>query len=134
MFPWLTYSAVSNGAFCIYCFLFGGESTHNATKLQKLPCINYQTCNKYQVHQTAVIRASQFKLFMQQKITSIDVQLDDVKRNIEKNRERLRVIVDAVILRARQNVGYQGHSDDSQHVDDVSSVKDVPTSPPSMNH
>lgn len=71
---------------------------------------------------------------MQQKITSIDVQLDDVKRNIEKNRERLRVIVDAVILRARQNVGYQGHSDDSQHVDDVSSVKDVPTSPPSMNH
>ena len=36
MFPWLTYSPVADGAYCIHCVLFAGESTHNATKLQRL--------------------------------------------------------------------------------------------------
>jgi hypothetical protein len=33
-FPWLAYSAVANSGFCITCVFFGGESTHNASKLQ----------------------------------------------------------------------------------------------------
>ena len=36
MFPWLIYSAVADSAYCIHCVLFAGESTHNATKLQRL--------------------------------------------------------------------------------------------------
>ena len=35
-FPCLAYSAVENGSFCINCVLFGGESTHNVSKLQGL--------------------------------------------------------------------------------------------------
>ena len=35
-FPWLAYSAVANGGFCVNCLLFGSESTHNASKLQRL--------------------------------------------------------------------------------------------------
>ena len=43
---------------------------------------------KSPVHHTATILASQFKLFMQQKATSIDVQLDTIrKKQIQKNRE-----------------------------------------------
>ena len=34
-FPWLVYSEVCN-VFCINCFLFGGESTHNSSKLRYL--------------------------------------------------------------------------------------------------
>ena len=32
-FPGLAYSAAKNGSFCINCVLFGGESTHNISKL-----------------------------------------------------------------------------------------------------
>ena len=35
-FPWLAYSAAENGSFCINCVLFGGESTHIVSKLQRL--------------------------------------------------------------------------------------------------
>ena len=33
-FPWLAYSAAENDSFCINCVLFGGESTHNVSKLE----------------------------------------------------------------------------------------------------
>ena len=36
MFPWLAYSQLLDGAFCINCVLFGGESSHNASKLNHL--------------------------------------------------------------------------------------------------
>lgn len=36
LFPWLAYSKACDGAFCVTCVLFGGESTHNASKLQRL--------------------------------------------------------------------------------------------------
>ena len=35
-FPWLAYSKAIDGAFCIDCVTFGGESTHNASKLSHL--------------------------------------------------------------------------------------------------
>jgi hypothetical protein len=35
-FPWLAYSAVAKGGFCVTCILSGGENTHNASKLQRL--------------------------------------------------------------------------------------------------
>ena len=43
-FPWLAYSAAVNGGFCITCVLFGGESTHNASKLQRLMTIPFIPC------------------------------------------------------------------------------------------
>ncbi|MCP4298891.1 MAG: hypothetical protein GY786_25200, partial [Proteobacteria bacterium] len=32
-FPWLAYSELLNEVFCIHCVLFGGESSHNSSKL-----------------------------------------------------------------------------------------------------
>ena len=35
-FPWLVYSRELDGACCLNCVAFGGESTHNASKLSHL--------------------------------------------------------------------------------------------------
>ena len=110
IFPWPTYSAVANGAYCIHCVRFAGESCHNATKLQRLfktpliaskPAVRKITehAEKSLVHQTATLQALQFKQLMEQKTAPIDVQLDRVKlKQVEENRKRLRPIVDAIIL------------------------------------
>ena len=45
-FSWQSYSAVLDGAFCINCVLFGGESSHNASRLTylyKLPFNQWST-------------------------------------------------------------------------------------------
>ena len=71
-FPWLVYSAVVNGGFCINCALFGGESTHNASKLQQLMTSGLvpkpstvQKLNRHalnlKVHETATLWATDFK-------------------------------------------------------------------------
>ena len=79
-FAWLTYSEILDGGFCINCLLFGGESTHNASKLQNLFKVPLKASSsslrnlrehfeKSSVHRTVTICATQFKLFMQQKST-----------------------------------------------------------------
>lgn len=55
---------------------------------------------------------------MEQKSTPIDVQLDSLRRKkIQENREKLRPIVDAIILCGRQNIAFRGHRDDSKYLD-----------------
>ena len=77
-FPWLVYSEVCNGAFCINCFLFAGESTHNSAKLKNLftaPLKKWTSAlqklnehsEKSSFHSTATLRATQFKLLKQRK-------------------------------------------------------------------
>ena len=72
MFPWLAYSQLLDGAFCINCVLFGGESSHNATKLNHLfrsplDCWSKALDKlkdhaiKSPIHATATIRATQFR-------------------------------------------------------------------------
>ena len=113
-FPWLAYSAVANGGFCVTCVLFGGESTHNASKLQRLmtsalpPSASAlqklrQHCEKSSVHATATLRATQFKLMIENKALGIGVQLNTARQElIEKNRSRLHPIVDCIITCGRQ--------------------------------
>jgi hypothetical protein len=82
------------GIFCcsewtlLYCVLFGGESIHNAIKLQQLmtsplmpkPSIVQKLIRhtpKSKVHETAILLAMEFKRIMEQKTTPIDVQLNN---------------------------------------------------------
>jgi hypothetical protein len=85
-FPWLAYSAVANGGFSVTCVLFGSESTHNASKLQRLmtsalpPSASAvqklcQHGEKSNAHATATLHATQFKQMIENKTLGIDVQL-----------------------------------------------------------
>ena len=128
-FSWLAYSARVDGAFCLNCVLFGGESTHNASKLKQLFKEPFKTWDvalqrfrdhnkKSQVHKTATIRFSHFKEAMEQRSVPIDCQLNSIRHDqIKKNRERLRPIVDAILLCGRQNIALRGHRDDSKFIE-----------------
>lgn len=95
-------------------------------KLYKAPLTSWSVApqrfrahaEKSLLHRTATVRLSHFKLLMEQKSTSIDVQLDSLRtKQIQENREKLRPIVDAVILCGRQNLAFRGHRDDSKHLE-----------------
>ena len=75
-FPWLAYSVVANGGFCVTCVIFGGESTHNASKLQRLmtsalppsaSAVQKLCQHAENVHATATLRATQFKQMIENK-------------------------------------------------------------------
>lgn len=130
-FPWLVYSRDLDGAFCINCVAFGGESTHNASKLShlfKTPLTDWSKAIarfhdhviKSKVHDTSTIRAGLFRAFILDKSKSVDVQLDSiVSRQVEANRAKLVPIVEAIILCGRQNIALRGHRDDSKYFDNV---------------
>lgn len=53
---------------------------------------------------------------MEEKQVPIDVQLNQtVSQQVERNREKLKPIVEAVILCGRQNIPLRGHRDDSKY-------------------
>ena len=132
-FPWLCYSAAVDGGFCINCVLFGGESSHNATKLQRLfisplrPTTSFvkklqDHAEKSPIHKTATIRALNFKRVMENQETRIDVQINNARQElIQKNRMPLRPIVGAILTCARQNIPLRGHRDDAHHLEDEKS-------------
>ena len=123
--------------FCINCVLFRGESTHNASKIQRLMTSALpasasalqklcQHSEKSKVHETATLRAMQFKLSIENKALGIDLQLNTARQElIEKNRSRLRPIVDCIITCGRQNLALRGHSDDAHYYFD----EEDPTNP-----
>ncbi|XP_065064865.1 52 kDa repressor of the inhibitor of the protein kinase-like [Rhopilema esculentum] len=124
-YPWLAYSYMLDGAFCINCVMFGGEYTHNASKLRHLfkePFKSWSKAlkklndhvEKSSIHKTATERFTQFRLRMQNKVSSVDVQLNHaVSEQVSKNREKLKPIVGAILLLARQAMALRGHRDDS---------------------
>ena len=118
---------MANGGFCVTCVLFGGENTHNASKLQRLmtsalpPSASAvqklcQHGEKSNVHAMATLRATQFKQMIENKTLGIDVQLNTARQElIEKNRLRFRPIVDCIITCGRQNLALRGHRDDAHY-------------------
>ena len=127
-FPWLVYSKRRDGCFCLYCVLFGGESSHNASKLSKLftsPLTHWsnavQRCNdqeiKSPIHLTATLRVSQFRSCMEQRTASISVPADkQVAKQVTINREKLKPITEAIVLCGRQNISHRG---DPQYYDET---------------
>jgi hypothetical protein len=84
----------------------------SASALQKL----HHHCEKSSVHATATLRATQFKLMIENKALGIDVQLNTARQElIEKNPSRLHPIVDCIITCGRQNLAFRGHRDDAHH-------------------
>ena len=116
-----------DGAFCLSCVLFGRETGHNGSKLNKLfkePLKNWQTAagklEKHQkqslIHGDSMLRLLNFKSVMMGETKGIDEQADTLRSaRIKENREILGSIAKTVILTGRQNMALRGHRDDSQH-------------------
>lgn len=102
---WLVYSPKENGAYCRVCVLFGDTNERNGTKIDRLvkSPISFWTTAKQkfkqhelhsQVQKTALLKADTFLKVMQQRVVSIDQQLNAVVASqVAKNREKLHPIV-----------------------------------------
>ena len=128
--PWLAYSKIFDGAFCIPCVLFGQETGFSGRKLVKLfkePATNWQNAvckfedhaRNSELHKASVLRAESFKLVMKRKQEAIDIQLNRALNDrISQNRKILNSIVETVVLLGKQNIAFRGHRDDSKHYGD----------------
>ncbi|XP_008185846.1 zinc finger MYM-type protein 1-like [Acyrthosiphon pisum] len=96
---WLSYSKSLDGAFCVYCVLFGTDEV-KYQKLGKLVCEKYNSWNcaveKFNKHQN-----------------SVAVQLDTkFKLEIEENRLFIQPIIETILVCGRQQgLALRGHKD-----------------------
>lgn len=123
-FPWLAYTSIGNqGALCKYCVIFhhetGGKGNHQKLKnLVTQPFnrwkdaietfINHSKCH---YHLSNQLYADNFVTTLS-KSTNIALQLDSVRaEQIERNRKKLKSIIDTIIFCGRQELPLRGSSD-----------------------
>ena len=129
IYPWLSYSAVMDGAFCLPCVLFASAVKKGGLKLDRLlynPICTWTSatrkfkeheCNS-EVHKASVVMAEEFKKSVENKSVPIHHMLDQAAaRSIEENRAKVKSILKTVILCGKQNLPLRGHHDDSSHLD-----------------
>lgn len=118
---WLSYSKSLDGAFCVYCVLFGTDEV-KYQKLGKLVCEKYNNWNcaveKFNKHQslvyhlTAMEKANGFLNIFNNKQVSVAVQLDTkLKLEIEENRLFIQPIIETILVCGRQGIALRGHKD-----------------------
>jgi len=126
-YHWLVLSHKDQGLYCKYCVLFGDSSTQkNHQSLRRLVKESLKRFDKLlgadgalplhegnQYHMEAVLRGKEFlKAWMNPAL----VVLNQVSKHrgalVMENRERLRPIVETIILCGRQNIPLRGHRDD----------------------
>ena len=116
--PWLVYSQVLDGAFCIPCALFC-MNRGNRGQLVNKPFIAWQKkSEKFKEHERAHYHQESLEL-AEAFIHSVEnpehtvPALSDQRRaaNIERNRSVLKIVTNAVLYCARQCIGLRGDSE-----------------------
>lgn len=127
-FPWLVYSKVKNGGYCLPCVLFatkpGGRGCEFGVLIQKpftdfrkalgkkdgiLP--NHET-NTF--HKLAVAAFAERKHVEENPADRIDIQLEKLKQNrYSSNKTALGSIIECIIYLGRQGIALRGHRDTS---------------------
>lgn len=122
-FPWLTYSAAENGAYCQCCVLFapnfvGKGRNQTPQLLVTRPFQNwnkametFQSHQKNNYHKDAFVDLQSFQLVIKNKqdlISELDKNYKDTKI---QNRKKLQPIIRTVLFCARQGVALRGHQD-----------------------
>ncbi|XP_014675618.1 PREDICTED: 52 kDa repressor of the inhibitor of the protein kinase-like [Priapulus caudatus] len=119
-FPWLVYSRSSDGGVCKYCALFSNTQatlvTRPLTTCNKTP-EKLKAHSQSSNHQASVTKASCFVEIMKGQQKNVQEQLSKGLANrIAENRQKMRSIVETVILCGRQNLplrgNHEGHEDD----------------------
>jgi len=118
---------VCKGLFCKYCFLFAPTNVNNIElkTLVKKPLINFSKLtgkdgyleihkrNKY--HHDALQSSQQFLLAYENPNNSVINQINSFRfKQVTENRERLKPIIETLILCGKQNIPLRGHRDDGE--------------------
>lgn len=124
--PWLTYSKVLDGGFCLPCVLFarpqanvdvGVLVTKPLTTFNKATEILRKHSTQVKYHKNAMIDMNNFMHRMEQRQLSVyDLAHTTHARLIEKNRLKLKSILKCIVWCGRQNIALRGHRDDDKHI------------------
>ena len=123
----LVYSPSRQGAFCVYCCLFG---EHGLGQLVTKPMTDmahvHQKLAEYfgtkenagkESHLNAKDRALPFLQLMESKHPDVHSQMcTRVAEKIEKNRQIVTSLMKCILICGRQNLALRGHKDDSQYL------------------
>lgn len=127
IFPWLSYSASEDGAYCRFCVLFVqtniGKGRHEvANMLVQSPFKDWKKAlNKFKDHQRknyhteAFEDVQNFKAIFENKKSDIVSDIDQGRKQMQwENRKKLMPIIRSVLLCGRQGLALRGHRDQGQ--------------------
>ena len=127
-YPWLRYSPMYDGEFCLPCVLFGNETTfERLDKLFKSPLKLWTSAasklsaheKRSKKHKNSITDFQLFKASMQNKRRDTDELLSaQLEKRVKENREKLSPIVKCILLCGKTNQALRGHRDDSTQSDE----------------
>jgi len=136
-FPWLSYSGIQGGAFCKFCVTFSkSHGGHNSQLLGSLVLKKFNNWkhaveiftkhSTLEYHQKCFLDATNFSNILKNPTMSIEQQLDTGRvKQITENRNKIKPIIEAIILCGRQNISLRGHRDDGRLVLTKSDDNDI---------
>jgi hypothetical protein len=133
-FPWLVYSKLENGGYCLPCVLFctSGYHSSNPGVLVSRPLTSFnkalELLRKHadkSYHKDAILRSSNFQQVMSHQQQDIQSRLSQVRADqIASNRQKLISIFKTVVFCGRQNLALRGHRDNITDIErDHSNIK-----------
>lgn len=134
MYQWLRYSQKDDGGYCLPCALFfsptvtfrsvpGVLVTKPLTNFQKALEILSKHHNK-QFHRSSVVQMEEFLKVMKKEQPSIRTHLSEaLVQQIATNRQKLRSIVETILLCGRQNIPLRGHRDSNMDIERTSDAQ-----------
>ena len=128
-FPWLAYSMLFDGCFCVPCVLFGDKIGHSDARLKTLyrQPLTYWTSastkfkehqSKSQVHKDSSLLLESYKKMFAKEAAEVHLLANKaLKERIDSNRQKLTSILDAIIFCGQQGLALRGHRDDAGYVE-----------------
>ena len=126
-YPWLAYSRLLDGGFCLPCALFSRGGGGDRILVEKSMCKftkasdHLKEHSQKRAHFVAIQGMESFRSVMEQSVLPIHHQLQSaVCLHIKRNREELMSILKTVVLCGKQNISFRGHRDDSKYLSEDS--------------
>ena len=128
LYPWLAYSPVCDGAYCLFCVLFCNKVVTRKKKLVHLPYSDWTDAQaQFKWHVNAISRIhsesmknySRFLNGMTGKVVPVNVQVVQTSEKIKENNRILLPTIDLLKTAGRMSIPLRSHRDDSQYHPEV---------------
>ena len=117
-YPWMVYSEIAEGAFCIACALFCKNRTSKGQLVNSPFCAWHKKAEKCKdhehakYHQEALQCAEEFVHTIEQPTTTVASMVDRRRaQKIEGNRSILKCVADAILYCGRQCIALRGDAE-----------------------
>ena len=126
--PWLAYSPVCDGAYCLFCVLFCNKVVTRKKKLVHLPYSDWSDAQAQfkrhvnaisGIHSESVKKYSSFLNEMAGKVILANVQVVQTSEQTKKNNSILLSITDLLKTAGWTDIPLRGHRNDSQYHPEV---------------